>query len=49
MRIQGRPGLLDPPAEVHGAASACLGGWAEVVAVEGARLWLQLDSSWEEV
>ncbi len=45
----GAPGRLDPPAEVQAAASACLGGWAEVMAVEGARLWLLLESSWEEV
>ncbi len=49
VRLLGCPGLSDPLAEVQTATSACLGGWAEGVAVAGARPWLQLESSWEEV
>ena len=48
VRLLGCPGLSDPLTEVQTATGACLGGWAEVV-VEGARLSLQLESSWEEV
>ncbi len=43
------PGSPDPLADVQTAAGACLGGWAEVMTVEGTRLWLQPESSWEEV
>lgn len=47
VQLLGRPGPPDLPAEVKAEAGKCLGGWAKVVAVEGAKLWLQLESSWE--
>ena len=49
VRLMACPGSPDPLADVQTAAGACLGGWAEVMAVEGTRLWLQPESSWEEV
>ncbi len=49
VRLLGCPGPPDPLGDVQTAAGACLGGWAEVMAVEGTRLWLELVSSWEEV